>query len=444
MAGRTGTSPMAAINPSLRSNPIAIVRNDPSFSSRPRNAHDDDTSSSEEEDLSHLENDMDALHVSHQQITVGSLPSRPQRSGWSARKQQLSGSSNAGASSYNMAQSMPVPRAPFLGSQHGPNDQILAGSIPPMELTEPAAPSSEIDHQNDQEASFPGSVNRHSAFPPSSVPSYGSLRDSHLQGRFLDGPASYRSSGDGRIHSLQRKRVVRFDDSATSYQPDSNLTADPASIASWSQPISINTTPGARMEAERKKRQEDSDMANSSSGDDNSNCGTSPSEGNGTPKEGGGNGGILSAMMEGGDGLPNGMSSSYSRPSPMSTILDTSAHSQLDALEMSAHSDNAEMLSISLTGLEVLSSTRASGEALQLPQQSQSYSLSQATAANNANGNPTSGITSMMGNRHEAPPANETFRSGGDFQVSEDPYQQQPLSPAEYDPDTEGAFDLEM
>mmetsp|Transcript_23439 Transcript_23439/g.32863 ORF Transcript_23439/g.32863 Transcript_23439/m.32863 type:complete len:437 (-) Transcript_23439:401-1711(-) len=409
-----GTSPMATMQPSVRSNPIAIN------SGRLHTERDDDTSSSDEEDLSQLENDMDALHVSHQQITVGSLPSRPQRSGWSARKQQLSGSSNNGGSSQNMARSMPAPRAPFLGSKHGPNDDNLAGSIPLMELTEQAAPTSEIY----QESSYNGSDNRHLVLPASSVPSYGSLRDSHLQGRFLDGPASYRSAGDGRIHSLHRKRVVRFDDSATSYQPDSNLTVDPASIASWSQPISLNTTPGARMEAERKKRQEDSDMANSSSGDDdNSNYGTSPSSGNGTPKEegGGGGGGILSAMLQGDGGLTKGISTSYSRPSIMSTILDTSGHSRHDTLDQSGHgSDNAEMLSISLTGLEVLTSARSSGEALQQPPQQLSlpegYALPTSTSNNELDD---------MG----------CYNSSSQYDAQ---------SPADYDPDTEGAFDLEM
>jgi hypothetical protein len=46
---------------------------------------------------------------------------------------------------------------------------------------------------------------------------YGSLRESHLEGKFLDGPASFRDRS-GQIHELRHHQQIRLDDSATSYQ----------------------------------------------------------------------------------------------------------------------------------------------------------------------------------------------------------------------------------
>jgi hypothetical protein len=45
---------------------------------------------------------------------------------------------------------------------------------------------------------------------------YGSLRESHLEGKFLDGPSSYRDRS-GQIHELRHNQRVNFDASATSY-----------------------------------------------------------------------------------------------------------------------------------------------------------------------------------------------------------------------------------
>jgi hypothetical protein len=44
--------------------------------------------------------------------------------------------------------------------------------------------------------------------PPADVGSYGSLRDSHQKGRFLDGPASYRDTRTGQLRSLNPR--VRY------------------------------------------------------------------------------------------------------------------------------------------------------------------------------------------------------------------------------------------
>jgi hypothetical protein len=45
---------------------------------------------------------------------------------------------------------------------------------------------------------------------------YGSLRESHMEGKFVDGPASYRDRS-GQIHELRHNQKVHLDASATSY-----------------------------------------------------------------------------------------------------------------------------------------------------------------------------------------------------------------------------------
>ena len=64
-------------------------------------------------------------------------------------------------------------------------------------------------------------ISYHNMLPPSSInteqsdttTSYGSLRDSHLRGRFLDGPSSYRDKRTGNVRRIQHR--VRFRDNAT-------------------------------------------------------------------------------------------------------------------------------------------------------------------------------------------------------------------------------------
>lgn len=72
-------------------------------------------------------------------------------------------------------------RAPFLGSLSKSENNLM--SLPPIALSEPYLED-----------------------PPSEITSYGSLRDSHQKGRFIDGPMSYREPGSGRIMQYDRRQ----------------------------------------------------------------------------------------------------------------------------------------------------------------------------------------------------------------------------------------------
>mmetsp|Transcript_3790 Transcript_3790/g.9939 ORF Transcript_3790/g.9939 Transcript_3790/m.9939 type:complete len:510 (-) Transcript_3790:209-1738(-) len=75
-----------------------------------------------------------------------------------------------------------VLNAPYLGSLSKSSHQVL--SLPPISL---AGDSTYIGE------------------PPESILSYGSLRDSHERGRFLDGPSSYREPLSGKIRQLDHR-----------------------------------------------------------------------------------------------------------------------------------------------------------------------------------------------------------------------------------------------
>jgi hypothetical protein len=84
----------------------------------------------------------------------------------------------------------------------------------------------------------------------SETPVYGSLRDSHLEGKFLDGPASYRDRSSGHLHPLRHNQQIRLDDSATSYHAPSSLasrlvvpsTQEGGGMGDWTR-----LTPGERI-----------------------------------------------------------------------------------------------------------------------------------------------------------------------------------------------------
>ena len=75
-----------------------------------------------------------------------------------------------------------VLNAPYLGSLSKSSNQVL--SLPPISLA--------------GDSTFIGE-------PPESIVSYGSLRDSHERGRFLDGPSSYREPLSGKIRQLDHR-----------------------------------------------------------------------------------------------------------------------------------------------------------------------------------------------------------------------------------------------
>jgi hypothetical protein len=142
-------------NPAMRSTPIAIARDRGGQSDRHPDTSDDDDS---------VDDELDAVQIAGRN-TSRSLPGR-------------------------------LLRAPFLGSAPSNEDHISYHNMlpPPMELSE-------------QPAATGGQVNADQGT------SYGSLRDSNVRGRFLDGPSSYRDKGTGDIRSIQHR--VRFRDNST-------------------------------------------------------------------------------------------------------------------------------------------------------------------------------------------------------------------------------------
>lgn len=81
-----------------------------------------------------------------------------------------------------LSSSTSILNAPYLGSLSKSTNQVL--SLPPMSLA--------------------GDIYDQVVEPPESIVSYGSLRDSHERGRFLDGPSSYREP-TGKIRQLDHR-----------------------------------------------------------------------------------------------------------------------------------------------------------------------------------------------------------------------------------------------
>ena len=146
----------------VRSSPIAIIRT-------PEGQSDD--SSSEEDGDSTIEADMDGLKISgNDRASSRSLPNH-------------------------------LLRAPRLGSMPSDNIDYWIDRHPTM--LPPAAKSGESTSRPSSKGGpslLSGGDDRHT--------SYGSLRESHMRGKFLDGPSSYRDKTTGDIRSLQHR--VRF------------------------------------------------------------------------------------------------------------------------------------------------------------------------------------------------------------------------------------------
>ncbi|KAL3934764.1 MAG: hypothetical protein SGARI_003246, partial [Bacillariaceae sp.] len=85
-----------------------------------------------------------------------------------------------------------VLNAPYLGSLSRSANQVL--SLPPMSLA-----GETLFSNND------GNNNNNEEPPETIITNYGSLRDSHERGRFLDGPSSYREPTSGRIRQLDHR-----------------------------------------------------------------------------------------------------------------------------------------------------------------------------------------------------------------------------------------------
>ena len=105
--------------------------------------------------------------------------------------------SNVMAVSLNKADSMVskvLLRAPYLGSLPQ-SDTFRTHDMPPMSLTE----GGRFDYYHNESGSAAAARSGY-------VQSYGSLRESHQQGLFLDGPASYRDVRSGQIRRLDHRR----------------------------------------------------------------------------------------------------------------------------------------------------------------------------------------------------------------------------------------------
>ena len=126
------------------------------------------------------------------------------------------------SSDLNLTSSLPARllRAPMLGSLPGNLDvmegtEMLEATLPPpMTLLEPPETlrggSSSRSSSSLATTTLPQSQQKgYQGLATTSQVSYGSLRDSHLRGRFLDGPSSYRDSRTGNIHRI-RHHHVRF------------------------------------------------------------------------------------------------------------------------------------------------------------------------------------------------------------------------------------------
>jgi hypothetical protein len=164
---------------------------------------------------------------------------------------------------------------------------------------------------------------------------YGSLRESNLMGRFMDGPSSYRERRTGGIVQLRNHRG-RFDRGTTSSATSGAAETDAAAAASSmpSNPISI----GDQIMMHARKRQDSSD--------------SSRNEAQQPPAS------SLAAMLE---------SSTLEDPSSVPGIMPgdfVAAASVLQAEDAPASvfgavdSDEPDVISMSLTGLEVLHSLR--------------------------------------------------------------------------------------
>jgi hypothetical protein len=242
------------MNPATKSTPIAIVRDSFTRDNNPDTSDDDD----DEYDDSVIDVDLDALRIARAK-TSRSLPGR-------------------------------LLRAPFLGSMPSNEDYIFYQDMlpPAMALSEQPAEGGPVA------ATDKGT-------------SYGSLRDSHMRGRFFDGPSSYRDKLTGDIRSTQHR--VRFKE---------NTTVS-SSAPTHSMSIGERIRQSREQQANRLVQKATQDCTSSS----------------------------LSSMLEGTDDGENVSTASGPPVNQQSvTFYEEDAESQLDS----------NMLSTSLTGLEVLQS----------------------------------------------------------------------------------------
>jgi hypothetical protein len=177
----------------------------------------------------------------------------------------------------------------------------------------------------------------------SETPVYGSLRDSHLEGKFLDGPASYRDRSSGRLHPLRHNQQIRLDDSATSYHAPSSLASrlvapsttlqKGGGMGDWSR-----LTPGERILAATT---------------------TTPPTASKPPTTS-----TLSSMMQG-DPLPQQATTTKTNNNSTATTTASSTASSGGLYHPEHEEDANAVLSTSLTGFEILKAASQHPELLQ-------------------------------------------------------------------------------
>lgn len=163
---------------------------------------------------------------------------------------------------------------------------------------------------------------------------YGSLRESHIEGKFLDGPSSYRDRS-GQIHELRHNQKVHLDASATSYHLPFLLPPQNSGPAWKATDLSL----GDRI------------MAGASTSNNNKSPTTSS----------------LSSLMQSiSPPLPLSAAVATSSSTTSTMIMDHHVIPQHNSQRYHDRSDDAEtsVLSTSLTALEVLQAARHRSELL--------------------------------------------------------------------------------
>mmetsp|Transcript_8881 Transcript_8881/g.25600 ORF Transcript_8881/g.25600 Transcript_8881/m.25600 type:complete len:666 (+) Transcript_8881:333-2330(+) len=214
-ANTASTAAVAGRRPmrQARSTPIAIVRNRDDDSDE---ASGDSIHSDSDDDGSSVDVERDALRIRR----------RYQKKLGAQAASELSASPSASANtntnlwgqskSLNTNTNNGMLRAPYLGSMRQTEDYVAHHDMPPMSLSSDAFTQYQGQRQSGGEMNDDDDHNHnhihHSGQALEAVgetgangAAYGSLRESHQQGRFLDGPASYRDPASGQIRQLQSR-----------------------------------------------------------------------------------------------------------------------------------------------------------------------------------------------------------------------------------------------
>ena len=196
--GLGSSMPLQPIHPfgaTVRSSPIAIVRSGEDQKRHP------DTSDEEDDD------EDGTIDVEFEGLSLASTATSGRTSSRSLPSHLL--------------------RAPRLGSVPSRNENTL-DQCPTM--LPPAVQSSE-----NPLGPTPAGSSSAVRFGDNNETSYGSLRDSHERGRFLDGPSSYRDKRTGDIIRQGGRQRVRFQDSAPASLPTSLSIGDRIRISQQKQ-----------------------------------------------------------------------------------------------------------------------------------------------------------------------------------------------------------------